>query len=321
MLLIWISSFGMIEFQHATRQSIAWLTFASIPFTLFSLYYQGRVIKKWCISCLLILSILWIMAIMQGFQVFNLALINGLRTAAILGVFILPGSIWVWVKNLLIHKQELGSSRLVLQQFYRNPELFETYVLNQEKVDIPSWSFDFQIGNADAPCELVVVSSLFCGPCVDTYKILQNLLKKHEGQLSIRIRFLVDNKGKLNGLKGSVARYMLAYAVSTDNFLQQPQKVEQMLQTWYSVTDMEKFSKLYPLTTDIDVEDLLRQQREWFQSVNIRFTPTIFINGYPLNSPYTQTDLLEFSGTLLDMFSSEGLEYASHADPIHINQV
>lgn len=39
---------------------LALLSVATIPFTLFSLYYQWRVVKKWCPLCLMTVAVLWV---------------------------------------------------------------------------------------------------------------------------------------------------------------------------------------------------------------------------------------------------------------------
>lgn len=309
-LLAFMNSFSAQNFQNASVFVRQVVCLASIPFTLFSIYYQWQVVKKWCTSCLLVAASLWLMAAIQLPYQFEVKNTRVMDLVVALSVFILPTAVWLLLRRLLDHEQNLENSNIVLQRTHRSPELFETYLRSHKKVDITPWSFDFQIGNRLAPCQLLVVSSYLCGPCAETHELLQALLKKHKDQFGITIRFLINNT---NSSKAKIMEHMLQYSLPIDNYLQNPERVEHMISTWYGLMDLEKFGEQFPVTQKINVDQELKQICNWPKSLNIKFTPTVFINGYELRHPYSQNDLLEFSSALLEIFSNEEAEHEVYA--------
>lgn len=305
MFLLLMNAYVTEYYQKTAQLFIAGVSLASIPFTFYSLYYQWKVIKQWCRSCLLVVIILWITAAMQSQYPFNLNSINIASALRIASIFVLPGTLWLLIRAHLNHHQELINSNLLLQRVYRSPELLENHLHSQGKIDTTPWDHDYQMGNCNAACQIIVVSSHFCGPCAETHELLLRLLAKHQDEVGITVRYLIKSDEQ-NSPKTTLARHMLKHALATQGFLKDPQQVRQMLSSWYRWKDSEKFMAFYPVAKekmDMDVDDLLEQQEKWCNTSEIYYTPTVIINGYKLESPYTPTDLLEFSDTLIDLFS------------------
>jgi hypothetical protein len=305
-VLSWISSFMSANLQAIVIHLIAVACFISIPFTAFLIYYQWKVVKKWCTLCLIVVGLLWVMALLQYPYAFQAAKINNISILGVglIGLFMLPGVLWFLVRSLLTKTRELYSSNIILQRIYRSPELFKAHLLSQNKIEIEPWSFDLQLGNPAASCQIVVVSSFFCGPCTETFHHLQALLANLKNDIGITIRFLLSDKEN-NGIQLKIMRHILQYAFATHNFFNTPEKILHLLNTWYTVKNFEKFSESHPIKQKINVDEILDIQTNWFLSANIQYTPTIFINGYELKSPYSQAALLEFSGLLTEMFPIE----------------
>lgn len=301
-LLSVMSSLATVDFQQAAQLVMAGFCFATLPFTLFSVYYQWRVAKQWCTSCLLIVAVLLVIATLQRVHQVEWTISTVVNAISALGIFIVPGAIWLLIRPLIDREKELIKSTAVSRQFYLSPQLLETHLKKQPNVDVSPWKEDFQIGNAEAPLQLVVVSSHFCEPCSETHEILKGLVTKRK-HIGITIRFLFDGSER-EGRKATVVRHMLQYALSNKNFLDDSLQVEEMIATWYKVMDIEKFRQLYPVTEFVDVEDLLDKQHVWAERAEIQYTPTILINGYRLDRPFSQTDLPALYNSLVEIFSS-----------------
>lgn len=301
-ILLLMSSFSGAAFRQAAGAIMGTLYFASFPFTLFSIYYQAKVIKSWCRMCLLVVALLWVNVFVQlwgGAEIYSADVVNILAAAAL---FVLPGAVWLLIRQILNQRHALTIDNLRLQRFYRNPELLKAHLLTQEQVNTTPRPYDFQIGNAGAPCQLIVVSSHFCGHCAETFRMLQRLLAKHGNTFGITLRFLDNNPANGNGRKASVQRHMLQYALPIEGFLNDPEKVERMLEAWYATMNIDTFRKLYPVKNLIDVDFILERQREWARAARIAETPTVIINGYKLGSPYSADDLLEFGDVFVELF-------------------
>lgn len=84
----------------------------ALPVTLLSVWYQWRVIKKWCRLCLITVTLLWLQFIVLLPQI-NTLLKGGLNKTSItyvpVAIFILffVTAFWLWLKPLL--KKKIGS--------------------------------------------------------------------------------------------------------------------------------------------------------------------------------------------------------------------
>jgi hypothetical protein len=59
------------------------------------------------------------------------------------------------------------------------------------------------------------------------------------------------------------------------------------LYDWYQLMDIDRFSDLYPLSQTINYCIELAALRQWKESANILFTPTVFVNGNELPNHYS----------------------------------
>lgn len=69
------------------------------------------------------------------------------------------------------------------------------------------------------------------------------------------------------------------------------EKQDEALHDWYKTINYEKWSAKYPIEISQDTESQLLEHREWSNQNQISHTPTFFINGKELVSPYTIQDL------------------------------
>jgi protein-disulfide isomerase len=303
-LVLLISSFASATFFNAGRLLTTLFTFASLPFTLFSIYYQWRVAKRWCASCLLVIGILNVLILIQAYGGVSTEQTNLMQVVAAFSVFALPGTFWLLIRPLLNRKKELIENNIKLQRIYRSNDVLEASLKMQPTIDATPWEFDFQIGNAASSCQVMIVSNPYCGPCAEMHTNLKELLQKNRGQLGITVRFLIN---VYNGTdeRMKVVEHMLQYAYSRVNFFQSPDKIEQMLTTWYQSADLQKFSEHYPVSKTRNIYEKLEQQTLWAQEAQVEFTPSIFINGYKLPSAYEQQDLAGIASNLAEIFSAE----------------
>lgn len=308
--LLLIQPFASEAFQQTSNQLIKACYLISIPFTLASIFYQWRVIKQWCVFCLTVIAVLWSGTVVVSSQSSRFPEFS-ITLEFVVGIFLLPGSIWILVRQQLNQILEINNANFLLKRIYRSPEILASHLFRQEKIDITPWPHDFQIGNANAPCQLIIVSSHFCGPCSETHRLLQELNRRHKNNLGITIRTL-DSKNELGSKKRQIKELMLQYAMSTENFFCSPERIDQMFTDWYQTMDIEEFKKLYPVSESVDVDHILDFQTGWFKKSNIRYTPMIIVNGYKLESPYSQDDLVELSSSLIEIFSDTVVQEESH---------
>lgn len=270
------------------------ISVATLPVTLFSIYYQWRVVKKWCTLCLATVALLWI----------QFALIFGAETGAeldeasmiyfgdfstntiLLSAFIFISVTAAWtllVKPALQKNIELQDKNFSLLRFKNDPKIFNALLRGQRTVDTTAFENDLQLGNPDADLQIMVACNPYCGPCAQTHKILHELLEKNDMGLTVRFTIKTENKED-KGLHA--VQYLLQLA--QDKLGSYKRKT---LHDWYNDMSFEKFSAMHPLKNENDVQEILKQNEEWSNKSEIKFTPTIFINGYQLPGQYRASDL------------------------------
>ncbi|MGB4775229.1 MAG: vitamin K epoxide reductase family protein [Daejeonella sp.] len=290
LILLLISTISYnTAFVSASHQIITLLSFASIPVTLFSIYCQGFIIKKWCTLCLIVAGILWTLATVQltwhsSFWPLHIQYI----LPAIL-MWLLPGIFWLPVRKMLDLNKKLYDKNIQLKKFQRNSELFLAHLLQQKRVSTTPWGNDLFIGNPEAFLQLIVACNPYCAPCASVHEVLHQLIKTQDDDLGLTVRFVVSPNDKEDEYTKAVT-YLLQCARSIDT--------AQLLHDWYKDMDMGKFKEKYHLSEYIDVDEILERHHEWINQADIQYTPTVFLNGYPIVKPYQPKDIADYLGAL-----------------------
>ena len=75
--------------------------------------------------------------------------------------------------------------------------------------------------------------------------------------------------------------------------LENEKLVGQSLNDWYKSKNKnyETWAAKYPLELNDDLAQVTEKQKAWCELAEIKFTPTILINGYQLPEPYRLEDV------------------------------
>ena len=291
----------VISFFTGTTQSfevlLALLAICSLPFTIFSLYYQWRIVKKWCPLCLATVGLLWIQFALflpvilsltkDGFDLLSINTI-------LITVFLLALTSTVWlqlIKPSLQKNTELTDKNFSLLRFKNNPEVFKVLLQQQRRVDITPFKNDLQLGNPNADIQIIVACSPYCGPCAKTHKILHELVEKNDIGLTIRFAVKTENN---DDKKLQAVKYILQLLKGKKASFKR-----KALYDWYSLMNFEKFTMKYPMPVSVDVDEQLKEQEKWTKESKVSFTPTVFINGFEMSKQYRVEDLKNLVRRLL----------------------
>jgi protein-disulfide isomerase len=282
--LLIVSGFTGIVQSEAVVLSL--LAAGSLPFTVFSIYYQWRVVKKWCPLCLATVAVLWIQfgLLLSEFDTFSFKVISLNETLFTLFTLCTLSVTWLLlIKPALQKNKELADKNFSLLRFKNNPEVFNALLQQQRKVDTTPFQDDLQLGNPEADMQIMVACNPYCGPCAKAHKILHELVEKND--IGLTVRFLIKTENREERRLQAV-QYILQLAKNKpDHYLRK------LLHNWYADMDFEKFSRKYPLNNSEQVDELLKKQELWGNESKIKFTPTIFINGHELPKQYHADDL------------------------------
>ena len=270
---------------------LSWLSLLVLPYTIFSVYYQWRVAKQWCILCLAVQLIL-VMGAAHTLVFYPLQIPTGLPFTfytlfALL--FILPAITWYVVKPKLLSLQKAKTEKREYLRLKFNTEIFDTLLKKQKQITHPADGLGILLGNPAAEYELIKVCNPYCGPCSRAHPEIEKLLEQNKN-VKARIIFTATNDEKDQA--AIPVKHLLAIASGNNEAT-----TKQALDDWYLAEkkDYDAFAAKYPMNGELKQQnEKINAMGEWCKKIDIHFTPTIFVKGYQLPDAYSVGDLKYF---------------------------
>ena len=262
----------------------------ALPYTIFSVYYQWRVAKQWCVLCLVVqgLLILGVANLILGdFFSYppNLSLLFIVKVSL---SYLLPAFVWYSLKPYILNLQEAKNTKREYLRIKFNAEIYETLLKKQKKITVSTEGVGIDIGNPLAQNTLIKVCNPYCGPCAKAHPVIDSLLENNSN-LKVKIIFTSSN---INDFMATPVKHLLSIAEKQNESL-----TKQALDDWYlpEKKDYEEFVKKHPLSTSLDTQNnKMVEMKAWCDQTDIAVTPTFFVNGYQLPDAYNIQDLQYF---------------------------
>jgi uncharacterized membrane protein/protein-disulfide isomerase len=273
---------------------LSWLTLAATPYVFYSVYYQWKVAKQWCVLCLSVQAVLvlqCVVTIVAGWYNPSSIQSNNIGNLIIhvLPAFAIPFIIVSLLIPALRKAKESGALTMELQRLKHSPEIFNAVLEKQKALTYTTEGLGITIGNPNASVKIVKVCNPYCGPCARAHTPIEELLHNNP-DLQVQIIFNAANDEK--DMKYHPVNHLLAIDQK-----QEANLTEQALDDWYLAEkkDYEAFAKKYPMNGELKKQgEKIEAMRDWCNKTEIQFTPTFFINGYQLPSNYSVSDLKYF---------------------------
>lgn len=271
---------------------IGWLNVLALPYTVFSIYYQWRVAKQWCVLCLAVQALL----LLGGLNVFvynflySLPLLSFFPLANYLLLFALPPLMWFAIKPYILRLQEAKNTKRQYLRLKFNAEIFDTLLKKQKAIHIPAEGLGINIGDPSATNTIIKVCNPYCGPCAAAHSKLEAILENNKN-VQVKIIFTTPNDEAHHAIKPT--RHLMAIAAVANG----EKIIKQALDNWYSAEkkDYELFAVKHPMNGEIQQQgNNIAAMENWCKEMKVEATPTIFINGYQLPDAYNIEDLEYF---------------------------
>jgi len=271
------------------------LNFLSLPYTFYSIYYQVKIAKQWCLLCCTIQAVLWLeflalipYVLRNPLSFSDISFVGGdsIRTLSSLFIcLVIPVILWFFLKPILMKLQELQPLKKQLRLFKYNTELFKTMLTEQPRHTIPDEDWCIILGNEKANNIITMVTNPYCQPCAKTHSLLNKLLNERT-DIQARIVFAVSNEDDDN--KTQVSRHLIALDDLKDKDL-----IKDALHNWYGQEqkNYETWAKAYPVELKNNEYHKIERQNEWTKNAGINATPAIMFNEYRLPDLYQLSDL------------------------------
>jgi uncharacterized membrane protein len=262
------------------------LNVVSLPYTFYSIYFQARIAKQWCLLCCTVQALLWLefvpllAASGHSFSLPDYSVMLNLFCA-----FLFPFLIWKFLKPTLMKAQLVHPLKVQLQKFKYNPRLFESLLLNQPRFAQPGEEWSIVLGNAGADNIITMVTNPYCSPCGNAHRQLHDLLEQNSN-LQARIIFTASNED--GDIQTPVSRHLM-----TLHGLADKEVVKNALSDWYEQKqkNYQAWTKTYPVELKETEYNKINEQKAWCEMAEITATPTFLLNGYRLPGLYQLPNL------------------------------
>jgi uncharacterized membrane protein/thiol-disulfide isomerase/thioredoxin len=274
--------------------ALAMLNFISLPYTVYSIYYQARIAKQWCVLCCTVQALLWL-EFVPLITRNSPSFVHGTpfggegwgeATWSTLFICLLsPVILWLLLKPLFLKIQQLQPLKQQLRTFKYNTELFNKLLTEQPKYAIPDEEWCIVLGNAQANNIITMVTNPYCPPCAKTHKLLDELLEQRD---DIQARIVFTAKNIDNDIKTPVSRHLMALKDLPDKTV-----LRKALHDWYEEKQKNyaAWAKVYPVHLNEVEYYKIDKQKDWCQMAEVTATPTLLLNGYRLPPLYQLPDL------------------------------
>jgi hypothetical protein len=286
--------FATLAGINAVLPVLSLFSLLALPYIVFSIFYQWKVAKQWCVLCLLVQGVL----LAEGTLVMaNNGLSFSESSAAFINNFIyafysliIPIISWFLLKPLLKRLQVAKYEKRSYSMLKFNDQVFWSLLKTQPSiVDHSTSELGITIGNPNAKHTIIKVCNPYCGPCAKSHIYLEEIIKNNS---EINLQIIFNSSNDELDMTSIPVKHFLAIAAKNDKDL-----IKNVLDDWYLAEDKnyDFLSKKYPVFSDfVDEIVKINEMKRWCDNVNIHYTPTIFIDGYQLPKGYQIKDINYF---------------------------
>lgn len=280
-----VANIMLLSLFPASSFFVAIINWVAMLYGMWSVYYQWRIAKSWCVLCVIVQVIIWIMGLTAIISYMTVPYAFGLGDSLL--------SCMVFAITILaVHHS--ASARIADQERVRAVQRYRSLKANGDvaKVLIEKGEYykttldDSSIifGNPAAKILVTILSNPHCNSCARMHKRVEQFLKMNEGDFCVQYIFFPFNKE----LEDS-SRYLISCYLDNSK-----EEALRRFTLWYAKEKFDYKKVIKANETNIHtqaVEDEMEKHKRWRNKTSLVATPTILINGYKLPDEYELEDL------------------------------
>lgn len=271
---------------------LAIISALSLPYPVFSIYYQSVKLKKWCPFCLIVQVVL-IAEFILLFPAFKSIAFSGIELIQLIVAFLVPASIWLIFKAFYNKSAEQKKEHYSFLQFKRNPVIFWHLLKSNGYSEFYENGNSLILGNPNATLTITAFLSLYCTPCGTAFKKLNKLLENGV-DVKINVVFSVYNDDQSNKLINALySLYNMQGSAQTGDFLEQ----------WYTTLKPSRIALYENLVTDnFEISKQIRDQnKELFEKYEVPGTPIVYVGGCEFPNQYEYSDIEYYLDEIINL--------------------
>lgn len=263
------------------------INWIAMLFGVWSIYYQWKSVHSWCVLCISVQVIIWLLGVQSAWYYLSGAehLMFSFSTATFVGIMYV-------VSMLAVHNYTANYSdqndRIYAIQRYKaikaDPTVANALIKKQVHYETSLDNSKILFGNRDAQILISILSNPHCNPCARMHERVDRLLETYGDEICVQYIF-----SSFNERLDDSCRYLISCYNPN-----KPQKSMEKFSKWFSSekNDYEPIIAKYSANIHNDeVEAEWNKHKEWRKNTKLATTPTILVNGYKLPEEYEIEDL------------------------------
>ncbi len=248
------------------------MSLAALPYTVFSVVYQGFIVRQWCPLCLMVQGVLlaqaaWLLAVGPS------ALLHppsaGLVAFAV--AFALPGAAWVLAKPGVRASLQAPALRAAYARLERNAGVIQALLNGADEEAGPEVKLEFKQGTDGAPLQVTAYTDPACPHCADLHEALEPLVRQYGSVCQVRWRY-VD---VLRAPNSTPFFQKLATTLVENN----PAEGTRWATAWFSALRERQPPPTFAGPTTAAATALLREQAVLVSAQPLHRAPVVLVNG------------------------------------------
>lgn len=287
-----MSNVCLLSLSPLSVSAVALINWIAMFFAIWSIYYQWKIAKSWCILCLITQIIIWSAALVLMLWHIKYSFSFNCYYAIISCIVYCWGIILVHdysekvkaTKEYLHTCQQYKSlkvNKLVAKTLLEHEKYFPTS-LNDSKI---------LFGNPHSDLLITILSNPHCPPCARLHKKIEHILDTYGDKICIQ--YIFSSFG--SNLDDS-CRYLISMYNTRNLYL-----TREVYSDWYKYKK-ENYKEIIrqnqKIIHQIKVEEEWKRHCKWCQVTKISATPTILLNGYILPKEYNLEDVILLSDVI-----------------------
>lgn len=302
LLALFVGSMGGIASEVVALQG--WLAAAALPMVGFSLVYQARVLKTWCMLCVGVQGVLLLDAALalpslqtslQAPSVFAAFGTSALWLVA--WSYVAVAGFWALFRT---RSDDARSWKDQTRRLLRHPKVIASFLEEGREVPAEPLPGDIVLrghskvpGSLDSVREVLLVTHADCRHCGEAHRLAEELLERVGSSLRIRVRFLsLDD--------GTPGRQLADRAVGLA-LERRHEEAADLLHAWFVDGERDPLAERWPLRdadkTPARAREALQQALHWCAAQDVSSTPLVVVDGAVLPPMIRLDDLVTYLKT------------------------
>jgi len=282
----------------------------TLPYTIWSIWYQKVKARQWCPLCLIVQVLLWTLFFINiVFGYINVQNIlfhshfSNLIFQLIIAVCIY--AIPIFTLTIFIPKLSEGYQveqlRQEINSIKSNEEMFITLLKQQTFFEVSKSDSQIIFGNPDAYLKITILTNPLCNPCAKMHVRLDKLIKSmcelhlptQKTSICVQYIFSAFNEGM-----EYANRYFNAIYLEKGR-----ETAWQLYSNWFEKGKFLEETFFKDLKLDMsnpEIELEFQRHKSWKEKTQLQATPTILINGYKIPENYNIEDIRYFQNAIIE---------------------